>query len=270
MAESNPTLWVLIAAIFILGALLGSFLNVVIARVPKGESIVRPPSRCPRCKTPIAFYDNIPLVSYALLGGRCRACGKGIAPRYFLVELLTGVLAAALFLRFGPGAAFVVYLAFAAALVAISFIDLDARLIPDAISLPGVALGLIASFLQYPWPADHLTLPPSPVDSVLGILLGGGLLLLVAWLYELATGAVGMGGGDIKLLAMIGAFLGWPAIPLALFFASLTGAVVGLALMVLTGAGRRQEVPFGPFLCAGALFYIFLGRAVVQFYLPPG
>ncbi len=256
-------------AVFLFGAMLGSFLNVVIARVPKSESIVRPPSRCPHCKAPIAFYDNVPLLSYALLGGRCRACRKGISPRYFLVELLMGALAAALFLRFGLGAAFFVYLAFAAALVAISFIDLDVRLVPDVISLPGIGIGLLASLLQYPWPADHLSLPPSPVDSALGILLGGGLLLLVAWLYELATGMVGMGGGDIKLLAMIGAFLGWPAIPITLFFASLTGAAVGLVLMGLTGAGRKQEVPFGPFLCSGALFYIFLGRTIIEAYLFP-
>src|SRR5258705_5847349 len=126
--------------VFLFGAMLGSFLNVVIARVPKCELIVRPPSRFPHCKATIAFYDNVPLLSYALLGGRCRACRKGISPRYFLVELLMGALAAALFLRFGLGAAFFVYLAFAAALVAISFIDLDVRLVPDVISLPCIGI----------------------------------------------------------------------------------------------------------------------------------
>jgi leader peptidase (prepilin peptidase)/N-methyltransferase len=251
--------------LFLFGTLIGSFLNVCILRLPAHESITHPPSRCPACKAPIAFYDNIPLLSYVILRGRCRSCAAAISPRYFIVEFLTGVLAVALFLRFGLSPTFFVYAVFTAALVVISFIDLDIQIIPDAISLPGIVLGLLASFI----PAariDHLSLPPSPLDSFLGVMVGGGVLYLVAWLYELATGTEGMGGGDIKLLAMIGAFLGWPGVPLALFFASLVGALIGLALMVATGKGLKLRIPFGPFLCLGALAYLFFGRWLVETY----
>jgi leader peptidase (prepilin peptidase)/N-methyltransferase len=256
--------------VFIFGALIGSFLNVCIVRIPKGESIVRPPSHCPSCNTPIPFYDNIPLVSYLLLGGRCRFCREKFSPRYFFVELLTAALAVAVFFRFGPGIAFVANFVFVAALVVISFIDLDVRIVPDVISLPGIAIGLVSSLIQWPWPADYLTIPPSPLSSFLGILVGGGFLLAVAWAYQFFTGVEGMGGGDVKLLAMVGAFLGWPSVPLTLFFASLTGSVIGLALIWKAGAGGKYALPFAPFLCLGAIGHLFFGNAVVQFYLPPG
>ena len=254
-----------IIIVFIFGAVVGSFLNVCIVRLPAGESITHPPSRCPACKARIAFYDNIPLLSYLILRGRCRVCAAPISSRYFIVEFLTGLLAVALVLRFGWGPPFFVYAIFAAALVVVSFVDLDIQIIPDVISLPGIVLGLLASFV----PAarvDHLSLPPSPMDSLLGVLVGGGVLYLVAWLYELATGTEGMGGGDIKLLAMIGAFLGWPGVPLALFFASLAGALIGIVLMVSTGKGIKLRIPFGPFLCLGALAYLFFGRWLVETY----
>lgn len=254
--------------VFVFGAMIGSFLNVCIVRLPKNESIVTPPSHCPKCKARISFYDNIPLLSYLFLRGHCRFCREEISPRYFFVELLMAALAVALLFRFGLSVAFFVYVAFAAALIVISFIDLAVRIVPDAISLPGVGLGLLAALLQYPWPAEHLAIPPSPISSFLGVLVGSGILLLVAWLYELLTGAEGMGGGDVKLLAMIGAFLGWPAIPLTLFFASLSGSVIGIFLMARTGAGGKYALPFAPFLCLGALVHLFFGTAVVQFYLP--
>jgi leader peptidase (prepilin peptidase)/N-methyltransferase len=254
-----------IIIVFIFGTLVGSFLNVCILRIPARKSLVRPPSSCPACKTPIAFYDNIPLLSYLMLRGRCRSCGAAISPRYFIVEFLTGALAVGLFLRFGLSAAFVAYAIFTAALLVISFIDLDTQIIPDVISLPGIVLGLLVSFL----PAarvDHLSLPPSPLDSFLGVLVGGGVLYLVAWLYELATGTEGMGGGDIKLLAMIGAFLGWPGVPLTLFFASMLGAVIGVVLMAISGKGLKLRIPFGPFLCLAALAHLFFGRWLVETY----
>src|SRR5262249_42880208 len=251
--------------VFVIGAVVGSFLNVCIVRLPARESIAHPPSRCPACKAPIAFYDNIPLLSYLILRGRCRACAAPISPRYFIVEFLTGLFAVALFFRFGLAPSLFIYAIFAAALVVISFIDLDIQIIPDVISLPGIVLGLLASFV----PAariDHLSLPPSPLDSLLGVLVGGGVLYLVAWLYELVTRTEGMGGGDIKLLAMMGAFLGWPGVPLALFFASLAGALIGIVLMVSTGKGMKLRIPFGPFLCLGALAYLFFGRWIVETY----
>jgi leader peptidase (prepilin peptidase)/N-methyltransferase len=269
MDSSAPTLLLSLIA-FVFGSMLGSFLNVCIVRLPKGESIVSPPSHCPSCKARLLFYHNIPLLSYLLLRGRCRFCAERISPRYFFVELLMGILAVALLARFGLSAAFFVNIVFAAALVVVSFIDLDVQIIPNVISLPGIGLGFVASLAQYPWPADSLSIPPSPLSSFIGILVGGGFLWLVAWVYEFFTGTEGMGGGDVKLLAMIGAFLGWPSIPLTLFFASVSGSVIGVFLMVRAGAGGKYAIPFGPFLCLGALFYLFLGRIVLDLYLPAG
>jgi leader peptidase (prepilin peptidase)/N-methyltransferase len=258
------------AVAFIFGAAIGSFLNVCIVRVPKKQSIAAPPSHCPHCQNRIRAYDNIPLLSYVWLGGRCRSCGVKISPRYFFVELLMGILAVILFLRLGLTAAFFIYTVFTAALVVISFIDLELQIIPDVISLPGIVVGLLASLLNYPWPHDHLALPPSPIDSLLGIVAGGGVLFIVAWLYERWTGVEGMGGGDIKLLAMIGAFLGWPGVPLSLFFASLVGSIIGIGMMAITRSGLKLKIPFGPFLCLGALFYLFFGRRLIEAYLALG
>jgi leader peptidase (prepilin peptidase) / N-methyltransferase len=215
------------------------------------------------------FYDNIPLISYLVLRGRCRTCGERISPRYLVVELLTAALALALFDRFGFGLSFLVSFVFVAALIVISFIDLDIRIVPDVISLPGIALGLAFSIVGYFVITSESSIIPSPLSSILGIFAGGGFLFLTAWIYEKITGVEGMGGGDIKLLAMIGAFLGWPSIPITLFFASLVGSVVGIACMVATGAGRRLALPFAPFLCSGALLFIFFGQDLIQFYMSP-
>ena len=254
---------------FIFGALVGSFLNVCISRIPDAESIVHPASRCPRCKAAIHFYDNIPLLSYLFLRGRCRACGKVISSRYFLVELLMAALSLALFYRFGISFVYFVSFLFVASLVVISFIDLNVRIVPDVISLPGIVIGLLLSIVTYFVMGRESNLIPTPLSSLVGTVLGGGFLLATAWLYERITGVEGMGGGDIKLLAMIGAFLGWPSIPITLFFASLVGSVVGLGCMLLTGAGRRLALPFAPFLCSGALLFIFFGDDLIQFYLFP-
>jgi leader peptidase (prepilin peptidase) / N-methyltransferase len=254
---------------FIFGAIVGSFLNVCIARIPNGESVIHPPSHCPKCNVPIPFYDNIPLVSYLFLKARCRACGERISFRYFVVELLMASLSVALYYQFGLSLAFAVGFVFIAALIVISFIDLDVRIVPDVISLPGIVAGLVFSVVGRYVIGDPFELVPSPLSSLIGILAGGGFLLALAWAYESFTGVEGMGGGDIKLLAMIGAFLGWPAIPLTLFFSSLGGSVVGLTAMLIKGVGRRYALPFAPFLCLGAILYLFFGRELVQFYLYP-
>jgi leader peptidase (prepilin peptidase)/N-methyltransferase len=254
---------------FVFGAVVGSFLNVCILRIPNGDSIVLPPSRCPNCKSTISFYDNIPLLSYLLLRARCRNCAVRISPRYFVVELLTAVLALALFDRFGFGLNFLMSFMFVGALIVISFIDLDIRIVPDVISLPGIVLGLAFSIVGYFVITSESSIVPSPLSSILGIFAGGGFLFVTAWIYEKITGVEGMGGGDIKLLAMIGAFLGWPSIPITLFFASLVGSVVGIACMIATGAGRRLALPFAPFLCSGALLFIFFGQDLIHFYLSP-
>ncbi len=255
------------SVVFFFGAMVGSFLNVCILRIPKGESIVSPPSHCPACKSSIPFYDNIPLISYLILRARCRYCGARISFRYFVVELLMGVLAVALLPRVGLGLGYFAYFVFVASLIVITFIDLDERIVPDVISLPGIGLGLLLSIVNWLLPMDPLSVGPSPMSSLIGILLGGGSLLGVAWAYQLFTGREGMGGGDIKLLAMVGAFLGWPAIPVALFFASLTGSLVGLGLMIQKQADGKFALPFAPFLCLGAILHLFIGEILIDFYL---
>jgi len=246
-----------LAFVFAFGAIIGSFLNVCIARLPDGRSIVRPPSHCPKCQSFLAWYDNVPILSYLVLGGRCRTCRVRISAIYPAVEVLTGALAVALFLRLGPTLAFAGYFAFAAALVVITFIDLDHQLIPDVISLPGIVVGLAFSLVS-----PLVT----PLDAALGVLAGGGTLLAVAWLYKTFRGQEGMGGGDIKLLAMIGAFLGWQSIFVTLFVGSVIGSIIGVGLMLYERADTKLAIPFGPFLAGGALVYLFWGDRILAFY----
>ena len=250
--------WVLIIFVFAMGAAIGSFLNVCIYRLPQDLSIAAPRSFCPACRTPILAYDNIPILSFLLLGGKCRKCRAPISWRYPLVEALTGGLALALFLKLALTFSFFCYFCFAAALVVITFIDLDHRLIPDAISLPGILIGFLLSFLA---------VTPGVWNSLLGIVIGGGSLYLVAVLYELVTKREGMGGGDVKLLAMIGAWLGWKAVLFTLFFSSLTGSLVGGALMVARKEDGKLAIPFGPFLTFSAMAYVFFGERLVRWYL---
>jgi leader peptidase (prepilin peptidase)/N-methyltransferase len=249
--------WVALGAVFVLGTVIGSFLNVCIARLPEGRSVVSPRSACPSCRTPIAWYDNVPLASYVALGGRCRHCRARISAVYPVVEVLTGALAVALWLRLGPTLAFAGYLAFAAALVAITFIDLEHQIIPDVISLPGIGVGLAVSLVS-----PLVT----PLDAVLGAVAGGGSLLAVAWAYRALRGVEGMGGGDVKLLAMIGAFLGWQSIFVTVMAASIVGSVVGIATMLYQRADAKLAIPFGPFLAGGALVYLFFGERILDFY----
>jgi leader peptidase (prepilin peptidase) / N-methyltransferase len=246
---------------FILGAVVGSFLNVCICRLPRDESVVSPPSHCPHCNYRIRWYDNIPLVSYVLLGGKCRGCQTKISLQYPLVELLNGLLSLALFLRFGPTLDFGVYFLFCSALVVITFIDIEHQIIPDEISLSGIVIGFICSFFlkEQSW-----------LNSLLGILLGGGSLLFVAYVYQWMTGKEGMGGGDIKLLAMMGAFLGWKSIPFIVFASSLIGSVVGVSIMLIQKKDTKLAIPFGPYLAFGALLYIFFGQRLIDWYLKLG
>ena len=175
-------------------------------------------------------------------------------------------LAVALFSRFGLSLAFFLSFVFVAGLIVITFIDLEVRIVPDVISLPGIVIGLISSIVHHLGSMDHSSFIPSPASSFFGLILGGGILLIIAWCYQFMTGKEGMGGGDIKLLAMIGAFLGWPSVPVTLFFASLSGSVVGVALMLLKGVNSKYALPFAPFLCLGAVFYLFFGKEAISFY----
>jgi leader peptidase (prepilin peptidase)/N-methyltransferase len=243
---------------FIFRMIVGSFLNVCIYRLPVSQSIVRPRSRCPQCGHSIRSLDNIPVLSYLLLKGRCRDCGARIPLRYPLVETLSGAFAAMAVARFGFGGQAVLMFALIAALLVITFIDLDHRIIPDAITLPGIPVGLAASF------GPGLI---SPLESLIGILAGGGSHFLVAWGYQLITQREGMGGGDIKLLAMIGAFLGWQGVLFTIFVASLTGTLAGMALIFRRRGNMKLAVPFGPFLAVGAIAYLFIGTELWSWYI---
>jgi len=246
----------LISIIF--GALVGSFLNVCIFRLPKEESIIWPGSHCPYCKKSIKFYDNIPLISYLLLWGKCRHCKKPISFQYPLVEGITALSSLFLIMRFGPSLSYIIYFAFVAALIVITVIDLYHQIILDIISLPGIGVGLLTSFLN-----PRITF----LDSLIGVLLGGGSLFLVATLYQWLFKREGMGGGDVKLLAMIGAFLGWKAVILTILLSSLIGSITGIIIMVLKGKNFRYAIPFGPFLSLGAVIALFYGQDLIQWYL---
>jgi leader peptidase (prepilin peptidase)/N-methyltransferase len=239
----------------VLGAAIGSFLNVLIHRLPEESSIVSPASRCPRCGKAIRLYDNIPVISYILLRGRCRDCGEKIAFRYPLVELITAVFSLLLFWKYGLAFQWLVSFAFICALIVITFIDLDHQIIPDVISLPGIPIFFLAAVF---------VMKLRFLDAFLGFLIGGGCLYVIAFVYELLTKREGMGGGDIKLLAMIGAFLGWQSLLFVLLFSSLLGAVVGIAVMLAKGQDMKYAVPFGPFLSAAAAAYIFFGDSVMR------
>jgi leader peptidase (prepilin peptidase)/N-methyltransferase len=243
---------------FIFGAIVGSFLNVCICRLPEAESIIWPGSHCPHCKNAIKFYDNIPLVSYFLLRGRCRYCKGNISLQYPLVEGITALSSLFLIIKFGPSLSYLFYFAFVAALIVITVIDLYHQIIPDAISLPGIGMGLLASLL-----IPQITF----FNSLIGILLGGGSLFIVATFYQWLFKREGMGGGDIKLLAMIGAFLGWKAVLLTILLSSLIGSVTGILMMVVKGKDFKYAIPFGPFLSLGAVISLFYGEEIVRWYL---
>jgi len=244
--------------IFFVGLCVGSFLNVCIYRIPNERSIVRPASACPGCGTPIRWYDNIPVVSYILLGGRCRSCKTKVSPRYPIVELLTGLFALVIWIQFGPTWKSLIYFFFIAALLVTTFIDIDHQIIPNEISLPGIPIGFALSFL----PGG-----PTWVESLIGIVVGGGSLWAVIWIYYLLTGRQGMGFGDVKLLAMIGAFTGWRGVLFTIMVSSLIGTIVGVAEMMRTRKGMKLAIPFGPFLAIGAVLYLFFGPQLIQWYL---
>ena len=243
--------------VFIVGLCVGSFLNVCIYRLPASQSIVRPRSKCPECGTLIAFYDNIPLFSYLWLKGRCRHCRVRIGLRYPTIELLGGLFALATFLKFGLSVDALIYFAFIASMLVVTFIDLDHRIIPDVITLPGIPICFAASF----------ALPSMNFKAaLLGILVGGGSLFLVAWVYSLITKKEGMGGGDIKLLAMMGGLVGWQGVAFTIFVSSLVGTLSGFAVMLHSRKGMKLAIPFGPFLAIGAITYIFFGTRMIDWY----
>jgi leader peptidase (prepilin peptidase)/N-methyltransferase len=256
----------LFAALF--GLAIGSFLNVCIYRIPRRANIASPPSHCPTCKGPIKPYDNIPLFSYLLLRGRCRSCAAKISYRYPLVEAMAASGFALLVHRFGISLPTLLYMLFFSVLVVLAFIDLEHQILPDMITLWGIPLGLILSLLPdvvasvgLPLRQIFHLLKPGFVSSMVGLALGGGLFYLVAFLSR-----GGMGGGDIKLAAMIGSFLGWQRLLLTIFLATLSGSTVGIFLLALGLKGRKDPIPFGPFLALGATLSLLWGGSLIAWY----
>lgn len=251
---------------FIFGSLTGSFLNVCIYRLPRGLSVVRPSSGCPSCSIPIKFYDNIPILSYLFLAGKCRFCKNRISIRYPVVEALNAVLYLAAIWRFGVGWHLPFIFIFCSAMVVITFIDVDFQIIPDVITLPGILIGLIAGSLILPDPFARRTMLGF-IESAIGLVAGGGMFYIIAVLSHKILKQEAMGGGDIKMMAMVGAFMGWKAILLTTFSGSLLGSIIGVFLMAFKGKGRRTMIPFGPFLATGAIITLFLGQEIMSLYL---
>jgi leader peptidase (prepilin peptidase)/N-methyltransferase len=250
-------LWFFVVALALMGLAIGSFLNVCIYRVPRGESIVFPASRCTSCGKSLAAYHNIPVVSWLVLRGRCAFCRAPVSARYPAIEALTAIVFALHALFFEPGLLLVVRLAFASVLIVLAFIDLDHRILPNRITLSGVAAGLALSVF----------LPPGWRSALLGVAAGGGVLWVIGEAYFRLRGVEGMGMGDVKMLAMVGAFLGWKAVLVTLVLASFTGALVGVIMLRQRENAMKYALPFGTFLSAGALVASLAGDNLVAWYL---
>lgn len=264
--------------VFLFGLVIGSFLNVCIIRIPARKSIVMPASACPKCGAPIRPYDNIPVLSWLLLGGKCRACKAKISGMYPLVELLTALLLFGCYLAFGLTTEALKWAIFSALVIVLVFTDLRERILPDAVNYTGFALGLALSFVTRPtdgtalWVANRIFdfPPPVPVisfaDALLGAVLGSGLLWLVSEAYFRLRGREGMGMGDVKMMLLVGAFLGAKRTLLTIFAGSLLGGILGLAFMAARRKDSNYELPFGTFLGMAALLVVFFGTPVVSWY----
>lgn len=264
--------------IFVFGLIVGSFLNVCILRIPIAESVVLPSSHCPSCRTPIKPYDNIPVVSWLVLAGRCRKCKARISAMYPMVELATGLLFLACYLVFGLNAEALKWAIFAALLIVLTVTDLRERILPDKVNFVGLGLGLLLSLFTQPtdgtatWLANHIFAYPPPEaalslgDALIGAGAASGLLWLVAEGYFRARGREGMGLGDVKMMAMAGAFLGLQRALLTILLGSLLGSVIGIAVIAVGRKGRDFELPFGTFLGAGAILVMFFGSSALDWY----
>ncbi|MBI2082334.1 MAG: prepilin peptidase [Deltaproteobacteria bacterium] len=260
MEVSLTSLTQIFAILF--GLVVGSFLNVVIYRLPRGESVVRPRSHCPHCGQLVRWYDNIPLLSFFLLKRRCRSCKNPISWRYPFVEGLSGLLALLIFWKFtDPFVALLYSLFLAFPLLAISGIDLEHKIIPNVITLPGIPIGFLISAGLGGWNRQAF------FGSSLGILVGGGALLLVGISYQKLRGREGLGMGDVKLAAMLGAYFGWQGVLFILLISSLLGSVVGLILLLFFKKGHQEPIPYGPFLSLAGLIQLLFGKELIQAYL---
>ena len=247
-----------IILIFSLGLIVGSFSNVCIYRIPRNESVIYPASHCTKCRTKIKPVDNIPLLSYILLKGRCRNCGSKISIQYPVVEFLTGLIYLIIYLIYGLSIQSLVYIILLSALIIIAFIDLQEQIIPDVISLPGIVVGLILSFI-----VPYMSF----INSVLGTLVGGGIILIIAWVGSIIFKKEAMGGGDAKLTAMIGAFLGWRYTIISLFLGFFLGALTGIILIMTKIKKREDAIPFGPFIALGSIITLLCGEKILAWYI---
>ena len=264
--------------VFLFGLIIGSFLNVCIVRIPERKSIIMPASACPKCQAPIRPYDNIPVVSYLLLRGKCRKCKTKISPMYPVVELVTGILFFACYRAFGLTPEAAKWAAFSALMIVLVFTDLRERVLPDVVNYTGFGIGLAISFFTQPtdgtalWLANRVFAfpPPAPVlsfaDSLLGAAVGSGLLWLVSEAYFRLRGREGMGLGDVKMMLMAGAFLGVKRTLLTILAGSLLGSLLGLAFILARRKESNYELPFGSFLGMAALLVVFFGTQVVNWY----
>ena len=250
----TPLLWAIFAGLF--GACIGSFLNVVIYRLPLGQSIVSPPSRCPKCGYRLQWYDNVPIIGWLLLGGRCRKCRNAISIQYPLVELITALLFVLVVWLTPPGPLLATRLLLVCILIVLFGIDLEHQILPNAITLPGIVAGLLLSLIA----------PPGLRDALIGVVVGGGILYAIAWGYYLWRREEGLGMGDVKMLAMIGAFLGWKAVLVTLVLSSFSGALIGVALIAAQRGSMKFALPFGTFLAIGAAVAMFAGEPLVNWY----
>jgi leader peptidase (prepilin peptidase)/N-methyltransferase len=240
---------------FLFGAAIGSFLNVLIYRIPLGKSIVKPRSFCPHCKKQIAWYENIPLVSYVLLRGKCSRCHSSISLHYPAVELITACLLTYLFIRYGINVSFLAYVVFFCSLIVISGIDFTHQVIPDMISIPGILIGLVFSLINGMF-----------ITGLVGMFFGGGLILLIRIIGGRVYKKEVMGLGDVYLTAMIGAFVGFPLIIIAIFIAALVGSILGILFIVSTGQSRESPIPFGPFLSIGGISIVVFRAQINAFF----
>jgi leader peptidase (prepilin peptidase)/N-methyltransferase len=241
----------------IFGLVIGSFLNVCIHRIPLRMSLVSPPSRCPKCGRPVSWFDNIPVVSWILLSGKCRYCKNRISAQYPIVELATGLAFLAVAWVTPPGPQLVARLIFVCLLIVLFGIDLEHQLLPNVITLPGIVIGLIFSVVA----------PPGWQDALMGVVLGAGVLYAIAGAYYMVRREEGLGMGDVKMLAMIGAFLGWQAVLVTLVLSSFSGALVGLGLMASQRGSMKLALPYGTFLALGAVAAMLVGEPLVAWYV---
>ncbi len=256
------------AAIFVFGSCVGSFLNVCIWRIPREESLIKPGSHCPKCNTHIAWYDNVPIISFIALRGRCRHCGEPISIRYMLVEALTGALFVLLYIKFSLTIAFAIYCALVASFIALTFIDLDHYIIPNRITFGGMAVGLVLSFTAKYIPGDRFVVT-NTLEAIAGGVLFAGILYLLDQLSLLVFKKRGMGGGDVKLAVVIGLFVGAKLIFPVIFVASVVGSVIGIVVLLVRRTRESDPshyIPFGPYLVLGTIIVLFFYDYIREFW----